>query len=78
MPYVVKRDDRCPVSRPWGVSNEKTGKLHGCHPSKDAGREQQKALYANEPGARPQRSVQPEPVDDVFPQPEGLAGDLWP
>lgn len=63
MPYVVRQDDRCPASRPWGVSNQQTGDLHGCHPSKAHARLQQKALYAAEGDARPQRSAVQEPCD---------------
>lgn len=57
MPYVVKQDDRCPASKPWGVSNQKTGDLRGCHPTKEHARLQQKALYAAEDDARPQRAA---------------------
>ena len=79
MPWVIKRDDRCPVSKPWGVVNQQDDDLRGCHPTKQAAREQQKALYVNVPEARPKRSAEPEPVSDVFPQPEGLRrGYIWP
>jgi hypothetical protein len=69
MPYIVRRDlSRCPASKPWAVTNEATGDLRGCHPTKEHARLQQKALYASVPDARPARS-RPEPVDDEFPSP---------
>jgi hypothetical protein len=62
MPYVVRTDSRCPASRPWGVVNQATGELHGCHPSEEHARSQQRALYAAEDAARPRRSAE-EPQD---------------
>ncbi len=67
MPFIVVKDtDACPVSRPWAVYTEtghqtgkKTGKPHGCHPTADAARQQQKALYANVDEAS--RSAAPPP-----------------
>lgn len=71
MPYIVRRDlDKCPPSRPWSVTNEQTGDLRGCHPTKHHARQQQKALYANVPDARPNRSAEPEDVT-------GEALDYW-
>jgi len=61
VPYVIKRDDRCPASKPFAVVNQQTGDLRGCHPTEDHARQQQKALYVNVPDARPQRSG-PEPL----------------
>lgn len=59
MPFVVQKTAQCPTSRPYGVftetahgSGKTTGKPHGCFPSADAAREQQKALYSNVPDAR--------------------------
>lgn len=52
MPYVVVKDTSvCPSSKPWAVKNEDTGKLFGCHPTKEHARKQQDALYANVPEA---------------------------
>ena len=49
MPWDIKKDSRCPASKPYGVVGGSSGdKLAGCHPSEDAAREQQKALYAAE------------------------------
>jgi len=62
MPYVIKLDDRCPASKPWAVANQQTNDLRGCHPTKEHAREQQKALYANVPDARPERDMEPEPM----------------
>ncbi len=47
MPWEIKRDDRCPAGRPWGVVKA-DGALEGCHESEDQARSQQSALYANE------------------------------
>jgi hypothetical protein len=67
MPYIVRQDDRCPASRPWGVSNQQTGDLHGCHPTKAHARSQQRALYAAEDAASPGRSAAV-PEDDTGPE----------
>jgi hypothetical protein len=51
MPWNVKKTDRCPSSKPWGVIGGKTGDyLAGCHPDRESGLQQAKALYANDPG----------------------------
>lgn len=77
MPYVVKQDDRCPASKPWGVSNQQTGRLHGCHPTKEHARGQQRALYAAEDDARPARSLAEEPQDaTVVPGDWAITGGL--
>ena len=62
MPYIIRRDSRCPVSKPWAVVNQQTSDLRGCHASKQHARQQQKALYVNVPDAHPQRSGEPEDV----------------
>jgi hypothetical protein len=49
VPWSVKKDDRCPASKPWAVTNKDTDRLVGCHVSQDSARQQQKALYANVP-----------------------------
>lgn len=60
MPYEAKQSDQCPASKPWGVFNKNTGKLHGCHDSQDSAMEQMKALYANENNSlRERRFVSP-------------------
>ena len=72
MPWVVRRDeDKCPASRPWGVFNQQTGDLRGCHPTRKHGLRQAAALYASVPDSRPQRAME-DPEDatavpgDVF------------
>lgn len=59
MPYQAKKDDRCPASKPWGVTKTTDGALMGCHPTEDAAMEQVQALYANEP------DTDAEPLSDV-------------
>ena len=49
MPWIVEKGHGCPAGKPWAVVNQQTKKVEGCHPSKDAATQQQKALYANEP-----------------------------
>lgn len=49
MPWIVKQSPKCPGYKPWGVFNQQTGAKEGCHPSKEAATQQQKALYAKEP-----------------------------
>jgi HK97 family phage prohead protease len=48
MPWSVQKDDRCPTSRPWGVSKDDDNELEGCHESEEAAKAQQRALYARE------------------------------
>lgn len=48
MPWDVKRDDRCPTAKPWGVVKQDDNALEGCHASEDDAKQQQKALYARE------------------------------
>src|SRR5688572_11577720 len=53
MPWEIRKSDACPAERPWGVFKEgETADPLGCHESEEAAKEQQAALYANEPGAR--------------------------
>jgi hypothetical protein len=48
MPYTVSKGHGCPDSKPWAVVKETDGSRMGCHPSAEAARKQQAALYANE------------------------------
>jgi hypothetical protein len=49
MPYRIRKDDRCPAGKPWGVVGGSSGdRLFGCHPSEDAAKGQQAALYVHE------------------------------
>ena len=48
MPWSIRRDDRCPVSRPYGVVKDADNELEGCHATKEKARAQQAALYASE------------------------------
>jgi HK97 family phage prohead protease len=57
MPYAVKKDatGHCSAGKPWAVvtqGGENDGTIHGCFSTKAAAREQQKALYANNPDAK--------------------------
>lgn len=47
MPYKVAKGHGCPDSKPWACINSDTGKVHGCHPSREAALKQSAALYAN-------------------------------
>lgn len=49
MPWIVEEGHGCPSGRPFAVINKQSGKREGCHPSKEAATQQQKALYANAP-----------------------------
>ncbi len=51
MPWHVSKTSQCPVSKPWGVILEATGKVikGGCHPTEEKAKEHMAALYANEP-----------------------------
>ncbi len=75
MPFVVQKTSRCPASKPYGVftetahgSGKTTGYPHGCFPTEDAAREQQKALYANVPEAK---SEAPRPPNLRIAEPTG-------
>jgi hypothetical protein len=49
MPWNIKKDARCPASKPYGVVGGSSGdRLAGCHPSEDAAKAQMAALYAAE------------------------------
>jgi hypothetical protein len=52
MPWIVKKSDQCPASKPWGVFNQTTGRKVACHESKESARQQQKALYKRVPESR--------------------------
>lgn len=59
MPYQAKEDDRCPASKPWGVTKTTDGTLMGCHANREGAMDQVAALYANEPEA------DAEPTSDI-------------
>lgn len=48
MPYVVRKSDSCPSSKPWGVFRKGTERKVGCHESEESAQAQQAALYAAE------------------------------
>ena len=48
MPWDIKRDDRCPTDKPWGVVRSDDDELEGCHETEEAAKAQQAALYASE------------------------------
>jgi hypothetical protein len=49
MPWNVKKDSRCPASKPWAVVGGASGnRVAGCHPTEDAAKKQQAAQYVNE------------------------------
>ncbi len=59
MPFIIQRTSQCPASKPFGVFTETShgsgvarGYPHGCFPTEDAARQQQKALYENVPEAK--------------------------
>lgn len=47
MPYDVRKTDKCPSSKPWGVVNKDSGKVHGCHDTKSKAERQRRAILAN-------------------------------
>lgn len=49
MPYDVKRDSRCPDSKPFGVVTQGSNNLHGCHKTRKSAIQQQRALYVHAP-----------------------------
>lgn len=51
MPWVVRKDSRCPAKKPWAVIKQADGSIEGCHPNEVMAQRQQAALYANEPKA---------------------------
>ena len=49
MPWDVRKDDRCPTTKPWGVIGGADGNtVAGCHATEAAATRQLKALYAAE------------------------------
>lgn len=63
MPWSIKRDDRCPADKPWGVFKDADDSLEGCHATEVAAKQQQAALYASEDREEPPMT-QP-PRDDL-------------
>jgi HK97 family phage prohead protease len=61
MPWTIEEGHGCPPGRPFAVINKQSGKREGCHPSKDAAKQQQKALYANAPKENSMSSSPAEP-----------------
>jgi len=52
MPWEARRDDRCPVGKPFGVSKKDANRtLVTCHDTKDKADAHVRALYANSPDA---------------------------
>jgi len=77
MPWDVKKDRRCPSSRPWGVVKQGDKTLEGCHVSQVHAERQQAALYANEPSSRrqsPMARSEEDNVDDVINEEVELGG----
>lgn len=53
MPYkIVKDEKKCSPSKPFACINSDTGKVHGCHPTRQAAIQQLRALYRNVPDAK--------------------------
>lgn len=44
MPWHVRKSDKCPASRPWGVVEE-GGEVRGCHASRKSALKQAALLY---------------------------------
>lgn len=47
-PYDVRRDDRCPSSRPWAVVKSDSGELIGCHETREGAVDQRQAISIRE------------------------------
>lgn len=60
MPWEIKKDDRCPADKPWGVVKADDDSLEGCHESEDAAKKQQAALYASETRSESDEEFAPE------------------
>jgi hypothetical protein len=78
MPWSVKKDSRCPASKPWGVINDQTGALvpGGCHATKQEARAHQSALYVNEPQAAAVEGVTVPPLVTI-PGVDLMATGTW-
>jgi HK97 family phage prohead protease len=80
VPWDVKKDDRCPADKPWGVVKA-DGDLEGCHETEEAAQKQLAALYANEeksmlmPDARQPDRPPRDGVRAVFPGVEWRAAE---
>lgn len=48
MPWRVERSQQCPEGKPWACIKEDDGEIEGCHSSRGAAMEQQRALYQSE------------------------------
>lgn len=47
MPYSIRKDKACPVSKPWAVVKSEDGKLIGCHETQADAQKQHMALMAS-------------------------------
>ncbi len=56
MPWHVAKSAKCSPSKPWAVLKSADGSLVACHKSEYSAQQQLKALYANEPTARSEKS----------------------
>jgi hypothetical protein len=52
MPFHVTESSRCPAGKSWAVINSTTGRVMGCHESREKAIQQMKALYVHVPEAR--------------------------
>lgn len=67
MPWSILKDDRCPASKPYGVVKDDDNELEGCHPSQEAAKKQQAALYANEGRSMTERPPRENLARAIFP-----------
>lgn len=68
MPFKVVRDEKkCSPSKPYACINSETGKVHGCHESREAAVRQLRALYRNVPEARKMSEYEPEFISYLVP-----------
>jgi len=71
MPYEIKRDSRCPKSKPFGVMKKGGGEIHGCHPSRAAAGKQMATLYV----AESKKETEPE-LEEKATEPEAAEVDV--
>lgn len=51
MPYKVVKTSKCPATKPFAVTNTDTGKINGCHETKEKANKQMRLLYGIESGS---------------------------
>jgi hypothetical protein len=48
MPWYITQSKKCPANKPWALISRASGRIMGCHATKESARAQQGLLYAKQ------------------------------